>query len=40
VPFKLISRQASASPAGGLMYQHNSRLNKILDSVFQEKVLV
>lgn len=39
VPFKLISRQASASPAGGLIYQHNTRLKKILDSVFQEKVL-
>jgi 2-oxoglutarate dehydrogenase E1 component len=40
VPFKLISRQASASPAGGLIHQHNTRLKKILDSVFQEKVLV
>lgn len=40
VPFKLVSRQASASPAGGLIYQHNTRLKKILDSVFQEKVLV
>lgn len=39
VPFELISRQASASPAGGLMYQHNSRLKKILDAVFKEKVL-
>jgi 2-oxoglutarate dehydrogenase E1 component len=39
IPFKLISRQASASPAGGLIYQHNTRLNKILDLVFQEKVL-
>ena len=39
VPFTLISRSASASPAGGLMYQHNTRLKKIMDSVFEEKVL-
>jgi 2-oxoglutarate dehydrogenase E1 component len=39
VPFELISRQASASPAVGLMFQHNSRLKIILDLVFQEKVL-
>ncbi|MDP2889124.1 MAG: 2-oxoglutarate dehydrogenase E1 component [Bacteroidota bacterium] len=39
VPFELISRPASASPAGGLMYQHNLRLKMILDSVFEEKVL-
>lgn len=39
VPFELISRQASASPAGGLMHQHNTRLKKILDTVFKEKVL-
>jgi len=39
VPFTLISRSASASPAGGLMHQHNNRLKKILDSVFEEKVL-
>ena len=39
VSFKLVSRSASASPAGGLMYQHNSRLKKILDSVFLEKVM-
>jgi 2-oxoglutarate dehydrogenase E1 component len=39
VPFILISRAASASPAGGLMHQHNTRLKKILDSVFEEKVL-
>ena len=39
VPFTLISRSASASPAGGLMFQHNNRLKKILDSVFEEKVL-
>ncbi len=39
VPFELISRPASASPAGGLMYQHSLRLKEILDSVFSEKVL-
>lgn len=39
VPFTLVSRAASASPAGGLMFQHNTRLKKILDTVFEEKVL-
>ncbi len=39
VPFELISRQASASPAGGLMQQHNIRLKKILDGIYTEKVL-
>jgi 2-oxoglutarate dehydrogenase complex dehydrogenase (E1) component-like enzyme len=39
VPFELISRPASASPAVGLMHQHNTRLKKILDTVFKEKVL-
>ena len=39
VPFRLISRKASASPAVGLMYQHNMQLSKILDLVFEEKVL-
>ncbi|MBW8326432.1 MAG: 2-oxoglutarate dehydrogenase E1 component [Prolixibacteraceae bacterium] len=39
VPFELISRPASASPAVGLMHQHNTRLKKILDTVFEEKVL-
>jgi len=39
VPFELIARPASASPAVGLMFQHNSRLKKILDTVFEEKVL-
>lgn len=37
--FELISRPASASPAVGLMYQHNLRLKTILDSAFNEKVL-
>jgi 2-oxoglutarate dehydrogenase E1 component len=39
VPFELISRPASASPAVGLMHNHNTRLKKILDTVFEEKVL-
>jgi len=39
VSFKLVSRHASGSPAGGLMFQHNARLKKIMDTVFQEKVL-
>ncbi len=39
VPFELISRPASASPAVGLMYQHNMRLKAILDAAFSEKVL-
>lgn len=39
VSFNLVSRAESASPAGGLMYQHITRLNKILDTVFEEKVL-
>jgi 2-oxoglutarate dehydrogenase E1 component len=39
VPFELVSRAASASPAVGLMHQHNTRLKKILDTVFLEKVL-
>jgi len=39
VPFELISRSASASPAVGLMYQHNLRLKMIVDAVFSEKVL-
>jgi 2-oxoglutarate dehydrogenase E1 component len=39
VPFELISRPASASPAVGLMFQHNIGLKKILDTVFEEGVL-
>jgi len=39
VTFELVSRPASASPAVGLMYQHNTGLKKILDTVFEEKVL-
>ena len=39
VPFELISRPASASPAVGLMFQHNLRLKTILDSAFNEKIL-
>lgn len=36
VPFQLAARPASASPAVGLMYQHNLRLKALLDSVFGE----
>jgi 2-oxoglutarate dehydrogenase E1 component len=39
VPFELISRAASASPAVGLMHQHNTRLKKILDTAFLEIVM-
>jgi len=39
VSFELISRAPSASPAVGLMHQHNTRLKKILDTVFLEKVM-
>ena len=34
VPFELIARPASASPAVGLMFQHNLGLSEILDGVF------
>ena len=36
VPFELISRPASASPAVGLMFQHHVGLNGILDAVYGE----
>jgi 2-oxoglutarate dehydrogenase E1 component len=36
VPFELISRPASASPAVGLMFQHNLGLKEIVDGVFGE----
>jgi 2-oxoglutarate dehydrogenase, E1 component len=39
VNFELVARPASASPAVGLMHQHNNRLKKILDTVYEEKVL-
>lgn len=39
VPFDLVARPASASPAVGLMHQHNNRLKQILDTVYEEKVL-
>ncbi len=38
VPFELVARSASASPAVGLMHQHNNRLKQILDTVYEEKV--
>jgi 2-oxoglutarate dehydrogenase E1 component len=34
---KAVTRDESASPAGGLMEQHKIRLNKILDSIFKKK---
>ncbi|HET6556263.1 MAG TPA: 2-oxoglutarate dehydrogenase E1 component [Prolixibacteraceae bacterium] len=37
VPFQLAARPASASPAVGLMYQHNLRLKALLDSVFGQQ---
>ncbi|MGD9928761.1 MAG: 2-oxoglutarate dehydrogenase E1 component [Mangrovibacterium sp.] len=39
INFELVSRPESGSPAGGLMKQHNLRLEKILNSIFSEKVL-
>jgi 2-oxoglutarate dehydrogenase E1 component len=39
VRFEVVSRPASGSPAGGLMEQHNLRLEKILSSIFNQKVL-
>jgi 2-oxoglutarate dehydrogenase E1 component len=32
--FEPVARPESASPAGGLMEQHNRRLNKIIDTIF------
>ena len=39
VNFEVIARPESGSPAGGLMKQHNLRLEKILNRIFSEKVL-
>lgn len=39
IPFEVISRSESGSPAGGLMKQHNNRLNKILEQVFNAEEL-
>ncbi len=39
IQFELVARKESGSPAGGLMKQHNLRLDKILGSIFKEKVL-
>lgn len=36
---ELASRPESGSPAGGLMKQHNLRLEKILSTIFDQKVL-
>ncbi len=38
VPFDLVSRAASASPAGGLLSLHNKRLKKIIDTIFAERI--
>ncbi len=39
IPFEVIARNESGSPAGGLMKKHTIRLERILNSVFKEKVL-
>ncbi|WP_339734765.1 2-oxoglutarate dehydrogenase E1 component [uncultured Sunxiuqinia sp.] len=39
IPFEVVARSESASPAGGLMKQHTLRLNKILDQIFDAEVL-
>ena len=39
IRFELVSRPESGSPAGGLMKQHNLRLDKILTTIFKQKVL-
>ncbi len=36
---EVVSRPESGSPAGGLMKQHNLRLDKILTTIFNQKVL-
>jgi len=38
VPIEVISRPRSGSPAGGLMKQHNLRLEKILAGIFNQNV--
>lgn len=38
--FRGVTRPESASPAGGLIERHNIRLNKILDSVFENPKVV
>jgi 2-oxoglutarate dehydrogenase E1 component len=39
IPFELVARSESGSPAGGLMKQHTLRLNKLLAHIFDERVL-
>ncbi len=39
INFEVIARPESGSPAGGLMKQHNLRLEKIMAAIFTEKVL-
>lgn len=39
IPFEVVARSESASPAGGLMKQHTLRLNKLLTKIFSEEEL-
>ncbi len=39
INFELASRPESGTPAGGLMKQHNLRLEKIMNKIFSEEVL-
>ena len=39
IRLEVVSRPESGSPAGGLMKQHNLRLDKILTTIFNQKVL-
>ncbi|MEL7586285.1 MAG: 2-oxoglutarate dehydrogenase E1 component [Prolixibacteraceae bacterium] len=39
VNLEVVSRPESGSPAGGLMKQHNLRLDKILTTIFNQKIL-
>ena len=40
IPFEVVARSESGSPAGGLLKQHTLRLNKLLGQIFNEQVLV
>jgi 2-oxoglutarate dehydrogenase E1 component len=39
INFELAARPESGTPAGGLMKQHNLRLEKIMNKIFREEVL-
>ncbi|WP_423127674.1 2-oxoglutarate dehydrogenase E1 component [Gaoshiqia sp. Z1-71] len=39
IPFEVVSRPESGSPAGGLMKQHNLRLENIMSKIFGNKIL-